>query len=101
MAQGNSLHYLQIYMNLPMINKTLPIPQLGCLLNRSRNSHNNKHAVAGYATKIATFRKDPMVHEQDFLAARIPLLYENLNCDCLVAVIGKYLISAHLYSTSC
>jgi hypothetical protein len=29
-----------------MKNKTLPISQLGCLLNRCRNSHNNKHAVS-------------------------------------------------------
>jgi hypothetical protein len=42
-----------------MRNKNLPIPQLGCLLNRSRNGHNKKHAVAGYATKIARFRKYP------------------------------------------
>jgi hypothetical protein len=63
MAQGNYLRYLQIYTNLPMGNKTLPILQLGCLLNRSRNSHNKKHAVAGYTTKIARFRKDPMVQE--------------------------------------
>jgi hypothetical protein len=76
-------------------NKTLPIPQLGCLLTRSRNSHNNKHAVAGYATKIARFRKDPMVYEQEYL------LYENLNFNGLVAVMGKYLISAHWYSTIC
>jgi hypothetical protein len=47
--------------------KTLPIPQLGCLLNRSRNSHNSKHAVAGYTTKIVRFRKDAMVHEQEYL----------------------------------
>jgi hypothetical protein len=47
MGKGNLLCYLQIYTNLPMRNKTLPIPQLGCLLNRSRNSHNSKHAVAG------------------------------------------------------
>jgi hypothetical protein len=63
MGQGNSLHYLQIYTNLPMRNKTLPILQLGFLLNRNRNSHNKKHAVAGHATKIARFRKDPMVQE--------------------------------------
>ncbi len=50
-----------------MRNKALPIPQLGCILNRSKNSHNNKHAVAGYATKIARFRKDSMVHEQEYL----------------------------------
>jgi hypothetical protein len=29
------------------------------------------------------------------------MLYENLNCNGRVAVIGKYLISAHLYSTIC
>jgi hypothetical protein len=32
------------------------------------------------------------------------MLYENLNCNGLVidtAVMGKYLISAHLYSTMC
>ncbi len=46
-----------------MRNKTLPILQLGFLLNRNRNSHNKKHAVAGHATKIARFRKDPMVQE--------------------------------------
>ncbi len=50
-----------------MRNKTLPTPQLGCLLNISRNSHNSKHAVAGYTNKIARFRKYPMVHEQDYL----------------------------------
>jgi hypothetical protein len=33
--------------------------------------------------------------------ARIPMLYENLNCNRLVAVMGKYLISAHLYYTMC
>jgi hypothetical protein len=58
---------LTIFTNKPMRNITLPIYQLGCLLNRSRNSHNNKHAVAGYTTKIARFRKDPMVHEQEHL----------------------------------
>jgi hypothetical protein len=31
--------------------------------------------------------------------ARIPMLYENLNGNGLVAVSGKYLISADLYST--
>jgi hypothetical protein len=66
MGQGNYLCNLQINTNLPMRNKTLPIPQLGCILNRSRNGHNKKHAVAGYATKIARFRKDPMVHEQEY-----------------------------------
>jgi hypothetical protein len=67
MGQGNSLCYLQIYTNLPMRNKTLPILQLGFLLNRSRNSHNRKHAVAaGNTTKSARFRKDPMVHEQEY-----------------------------------
>jgi hypothetical protein len=30
--------------------------------------------------------------------SRIPMLHENLNCNGLAAVIGKYLISAHLYS---
>ncbi len=40
-----------------MRNKTVPISKLGCLLNRSKNIHNNKHAVAGCATKIASFRK--------------------------------------------
>ena len=49
-----------------MKNKTLPISQLGCLLNKSRNSH-NKHAATGYSNKIARFRKDPMVHEQEYL----------------------------------
>jgi hypothetical protein len=78
-----------------MRNKTVPIPQLGYLLNRSWNSHNNKHDVAGYTTIIARFRKDPMVHEQEYL------LHENLNCNALVAVMGKYLVSAHLYSTIC
>ncbi len=29
------------------------------------------------------------------------MLYENLNCNSLVAVMRKYLISAHLYSTIC
>jgi hypothetical protein len=96
MGQGNSLCYLQIYTNLPMRNKTIPIPHLGCLLSRSRNSHNKKHAVAGYNTKIATFRKDPMVHEKEYLC-----YMKNLNCNGLVAVIGNYLISAHLYSTIC
>jgi hypothetical protein len=33
------------YTNLPKRNKTLPISQLGYLLNRSRNSHNIKHNV--------------------------------------------------------
>jgi hypothetical protein len=61
MGQGNSLRYLQIYTNLPMRNKTLPILQLGCLLNRSRNIHSNKHTVASYTTKIVKFSKDPMV----------------------------------------
>jgi hypothetical protein len=31
----------------------------------------------------------------------MPMLYENLNCNSLVAVMRKYLISAHLYSTIC
>jgi hypothetical protein len=66
MRQGNYLHYLQIYTNLPMRNKTLPISWLDDLLNRSKNSY--KHAVAGYTTKIARFRKDPMVHEQEYLS---------------------------------
>jgi hypothetical protein len=55
-------------------------------------SNINKHDVAGYTTKIARFRKDPVVHEQ---------VHENLNCNGLVAVMGKYLISADLYSTIC
>ncbi len=67
MGQGNYLCYLQIYTNLPVRNKTLPNSWLGCLLNRSKNSQNDKHAVAGYATKIARFRKDPMVYEQEYL----------------------------------
>jgi hypothetical protein len=71
MGQGNSLRYLQIYTNLPIRhnirNKTLPIFELGCLLDQSKNSHNNKHAVAGYTTKIAKFRKDPMVHKREYL----------------------------------
>jgi hypothetical protein len=59
MGQGNFLHYLQIYTNLPMKNKIVPISQLGCLLNQSKNSHNIKYNVASYTTKIARFRKDP------------------------------------------
>ncbi len=50
-----------------MKNKTIPISQLGCFLNECRNSNNNKHAATGYTTKIARFRKDPMVHEQEYL----------------------------------
>ncbi len=44
---SNGIHYLQIYTNLPTKNKTLPISQLGSLLNECRNSHNNKHAATG------------------------------------------------------
>jgi hypothetical protein len=79
-----------------MRNKTIPIPHLGYLLNRSKKSHYNKHAVAEYATKIARFRKDPMVHENEYLC-----YMKNLNCNGLVAVMGNYLISAHLYYTIC
>ncbi len=78
-----------------MRNKTLPFLQLGCLLNRGRNSHNKKHAVAGYTSKIARFRKDPMVHEQEYLC------FMKINCNGLVAVMEKYLISIHLYSSMC
>jgi hypothetical protein len=68
MGQGNSLRYLQIYTNLPMRNKTLPIPQLGCFLNRSRNSHNSKHAVAGVHHQNCEIQKRSyMVHEQEYL----------------------------------
>jgi hypothetical protein len=66
-----------------MRNKTIPIPHLGCLLSRSRNSHNKKHAVAGYTTKIVRFRKDPMVHEKEYLC-----YMKNLNCNGLVAEMG-------------
>jgi hypothetical protein len=33
--------------------------------------------------------------------SRIPMLYENLNCNGLVEVMGTYLVSEHLYSTIC
>ncbi len=50
-----------------MKNKTLPISQLGCLLNGCRET-------VVYSTNIliqdtlARFRKDPMVHAQDLLS---------------------------------
>jgi hypothetical protein len=88
MGQGNSLRYLQIDTNLLMKNKIVPISQLGCLLNRSRNSHKSKRNVAGYTTKIAIFRKVLW-----FMNKNTYMLHENLNCNGLVVVMGKYLNS--------
>jgi hypothetical protein len=95
MGQGNSLCHLQIYTNLLMRNKILPISQLGCLLNRSRNSLKSKHNVAGYTTKIARFRKVLW-----FMNKNTYVTWKS-ECNDLVVVMGKYLFSAHLYSTIC
>jgi hypothetical protein len=89
MGQGNSLRYLQIDTNLSMKNKIVPISQLGCLLNRNRNSHKSKHIVARYTTKTARFRKVLW-----FMNKNTPMLNENLKCNGLVVVMGKYHNSA-------
>ncbi len=85
-----------------MRNKTLPIPQLGFLLNRSRTNHNNKHAVAGYVVchQNCEIQKRSLLHEQEYLCY-MKIRIVGLMTNGLVAVIGKYLISAHLYSTTC
>jgi hypothetical protein len=71
LSENGTRKFSTLFTNLPIRhnirNKTLPIFELGCLLDQSKNSHNNKHAVAGYTTKIAKFRKDPMVHKREYL----------------------------------